>query len=178
VDGLRLRVVLLQPDKDVLSAQANENLHIGRVIYGDRETKARHRLVIRKAAAITSQIAHRNRKWIDLVRPTPYLAAMAREVLASQLIWNCLTAKESKFAEEREIRGIVMGVRERFDPHRKMLGTRAYIEVSLPLRTPGGIAEVIVGPDAPADAEGKVRSLLKAEGYADSIPVIRSSAGA
>jgi hypothetical protein len=168
--------VLLQPDKDTLSAQANENLHIGRVIYGDRETNARHRIVIRKAAAITSQGARGNRKWIDLVRPVTYLAAMAREVLASQLIWNCLTAKESKFSNEREVRGIVMGVREQFDAHRKLLGTRSYIEVPLPLRTPGGIAEIIVGPDAPADAEGKVRTLLKAEGYADAIPVIRSSA--
>src|SRR3954452_10322625 len=34
--------VLLQPDVNVLSEQANENLHIGRVIYGDRETNARH----------------------------------------------------------------------------------------------------------------------------------------
>jgi hypothetical protein len=58
---------------------------------------------------------------------------MAREVLASQLIWNCLTAKESKFADEREVRGIVMGVREQFDPHRKFLGKRAYIKVPLPL---------------------------------------------
>ncbi|MDA9433691.1 DUF2971 domain-containing protein [Bradyrhizobium sp. CCBAU 51627] len=168
--------LLLQPDTDVLSSQANENLHIGRVIYGDRETNARHRQVIRKAAAITSQVARRNRQWFDLVRPVPYLAAMAREVLASQLIWNCLTAKESKFANEREVRGIVMGVRDRFDLHRKMLGTRAYIEVPLLLRTPGGIAEIFVGPEAPADAEGKVRALLKAEGYTDSIPVIRSSA--
>ncbi|UQR62376.1 DUF2971 domain-containing protein [Bradyrhizobium sp. C-145] len=167
--------LLLQPDTDVLSAQANENLHIGRVIYGDRETKARHRLVIRKAAAITSQVVRRNRQWIDLVRPVSYLAAMAREVLASQLIWNCLTAKEMKFANEREVRGIVMGVRNRFDAHRKMLGTRAYIEVPLLLRTPSAIAEILVGPNAPAGAEDKVRALLQAEGYADSIPVICSS---
>lgn len=167
--------VLLQPDTDVLHAQANENLHIGRVIYGDRETNARHRRVIRKAAAITSQVARRNREWIDMVRPVPYLAAMAREVMASQLVWNCLTAKESKFSNEREVRGIVMGVRERFDSHRKMLGARAYIEVPLPLRTPGGIAEILIGPRAPPDAEAKVRALLKSEGYADAIPVIRSS---
>lgn len=168
--------LLLQPDTEVLSAQANENLHIGRVIYGDRETKARHRLVIRKAAAVTSQVARSNRKWIDLVRPVPYLAAMAREVLASQLVWNCLTAKELKFSNEREVRGIVMGVRDRFDGHRKMLGPRAYIEVPFLLRTPGAISEVLVGPNAPADAENKVRALLQAEGYADSIPVLRSSA--
>jgi hypothetical protein len=36
---------------------------------------------------------------------------MAHELFASQLIWNCLTAKEERFADEREVRGIIMNVR-------------------------------------------------------------------
>lgn len=63
---------------------------------------------VKRASRITSQVARHGRQWFDLVRPISYLAAMSREVLASQLIWNCLTAKESKCANEREVRGIVM----------------------------------------------------------------------
>jgi hypothetical protein len=170
--------LLLQPDINVLSANATENLHIGRVIYGDRDVDTRHRLVIKKAAVITSKIARRYPEWIRMVRPVPFLAAMSREVLASQVVWNCLTAKELKFQEEREVRGIVMGVRANFDAHRKLLGTRAYIEVPMALKSPGAVAEILVGPLAPPDAEAKITALLASEGYAYDIPIIRSTVAA
>jgi hypothetical protein len=56
---------------------------------------------------------------------------MAREVLAEQLAWNCLTAKEKKFSDEREVRGIIMNVKANFDPYRKLLHKRNYVERTL-----------------------------------------------
>ena len=85
---------LLQPDKDTLSDKANENLHVGRIIYGDVGTRARHRLIIERAADITSEYGHANRK-LGRERLAPFIRAMADEVIASQLIWNCLTAKNA-----------------------------------------------------------------------------------
>jgi hypothetical protein len=71
-----------------LNEQANENLHVGRVIYGDGPTEERHRRVIESAAEITSRIANANLNAVNRARPVPYLTAMAKEVIASQLVWN------------------------------------------------------------------------------------------
>jgi len=101
---------------------------------------------------------------------------MAQEVLASQLVWNCLTAKEKKFEPEWEVRGIVMGVTARFDGLRRLLGERSFIETPLDLKQPGHLAEILVGPLAPDGAEEMVRALLKVEGYPETIPVVRSHA--
>ena len=174
--AIGLSPALFQPDKDDLYEEANKNLHIGRVVYGDAETDERHRLAVGHAAEIASRVGRAN---VEFVRQAPihrYLQVMAHELLASQLIWNCLTAKESKYADEREVRGIVMNVKEKFDPWRRMHGGRNYIEHELPLKTPGSIVEVLVGPQASADSEEKVAAFLKAEGYPEGIPVRRSKA--
>ena len=101
---------------------------------------------------------------------------MVREVIASQLIWNCLTAKHANFANEREVRFIVMNVIRRFDGLRKQLGGKTYIEASLPLRQPGSVMQILVGPSAPTGAEQIVSDFLREQGYPDGIPVRRSMA--
>jgi hypothetical protein len=163
---------LLQPDKDDLYEEANKNLHIGRVIYGDAATAARHRDAIVRAAEITSRVGNAHVELVRSVKPTHYLAAMSRELLATQLIWNCLTAKDERFADEREVRGIIMNVKSKFDSYRRMHGGRSYVEHEMALKTPGSIAEILVGPRAPNDAEAMVQEVLRAEGYPE-IPVIR-----
>ena len=166
---------LFQPDKDDLYEEANKNLHIGRVVYGDVPTAGRHERSVQSAADITSRVGWANGR---LMRQfgTAYLRVMAHELLASQMIWNCLTAKEAQFEDEREVRGIVMNVRAKFDPWRLNHAGRDYVEHVLPLKEPGSITEILVGPDAAPDAEARVRAILKAEGYPDAIPVRRGSA--
>jgi len=166
---------LFQPDETELKEQANENLHVGRVIYGDEATERRHRQVIEHAADITSRhgCAH-----IDAVRrlgPVPYLRTIVDEVIASQLIWNCLTAKSVRYANEREVRYLVLNLRGKFDAHRKTFDGKAYIEAKLPLKEMGSLAEILVGPLAPDDAEQKLRQFLDEQGY-PAVPVSRSIA--
>jgi hypothetical protein len=48
---------LFAPTEMTLKEHANENLQVGRVIYGGTATEARHRLVIETAASITSRVA-------------------------------------------------------------------------------------------------------------------------
>jgi hypothetical protein len=84
--------------------------------------------VIEAAASITSRVAWANKSLRDIVKPSDYFIAMVREVIASQLIWNCLTAKHDKFANEREVRFIVMNVIARFDDLRKQFNGKTYIE--------------------------------------------------
>jgi Protein of unknown function (DUF2971) len=174
--AIGLSPALFQPDKDDLYEETNKNLHIGRVVYGDEATARRHELSVRSAADITSQIGSTHHQLVRDTGIATYLRVMAHELLASQMIWNCLTAKETQFEDEREVRGIVMNVRAKFDPWRRTHAGRDYVEHVLPLKEPGSITEILVGPDAPVDAEARVRALLKAESYPDAIPVRRAHA--
>jgi hypothetical protein len=99
---------------------------------------------------------------------------MADEFIASQLIWNCLTAKNDIYENEREVRGVIMNVRAKFDGIRKPLGDKFYVEYDLPLKAPGSIAEIIVGSLAPVGAEDEVRKVLSDLGYPHGINVTRS----
>jgi hypothetical protein len=174
--ALGLSPALFQPDKEDLYKEANKNLHIGRVVYGDGPTAERHRLAITRAAEITSKAGHAHKEAVRARGIVPFLQAMSHELLASQLIWNCLTSKETRFEDEREVRGIIINVRAKFEPYRRSHGGRTYIEHELSLKAPGSIAEILVGPDAPPNAEARVRAILRAEGYLDAIPVQRAHA--
>jgi hypothetical protein len=175
--AIGLAPLLFQPDVDVLFPEANKNLHIGRVVYGDADTSRRHREAIAEAAEITSRVGMANTELVRASGTSHYLVTIARELLAQQLIWNCLTAKERKFADEREVRGIIMNVKANFDPYRKTHDKRDYVEHKLDLKTPGAIAEILVGPLAPIGAEDMVRDLLRDLGYPPGIPVLRSTSG-
>ena len=110
---------LFQPDRNELNEQANENVQVGRVIYGDAATEIRHHRGIERAAEITSRVGHANIDAIRRVGPAAYLRGVALEVIASQLIWNCLTAKNVKYENEREVRYLIMNMRGKFDAHRR-----------------------------------------------------------
>lgn len=165
---------LFQPDETELKEQANENLHVGRVIYGDEATERRHRLVIERAAEITSRYGHAHVDAVRRVGPVRYLRTIVDEVIASQLIWNCLTAKRMRYANEGEVRYLVLNLRGKFNAHRKTFDGKPYIETKLPLKEPGSLAEILVGPLAPDDAEEKLHQFLNAQGY-PAIRVSRSS---
>lgn len=165
---------LFAPTQNVLNDQANENQYVGRVVYGDEATAARHRHAVSEAARIASRVAWSNRQLADTIKPSDYFSAVAREVIASQLIWNCLTAKHAKFSNEREVRYIIMGIVSKFDLHRKFFGGRGYVETSLNLKTAGSIMEILVGPRAADDAEAMVKTFLNANGYPATIAVRRS----
>jgi hypothetical protein len=167
---------LLQPDRNHLDENPTKNLHVGRVIYGDAATAERHRQVVRCAAEITSRIGNANVEAVRGTGPARYLVSVARELLASQLVWNCLTAKDQRFANEREVRGIILNLKDRFDPYRRTLGLRHYVEHELPLRATNAIAEILVGPEAPQGAEALVTDILHYSGYPDgAVPVVRSA---
>jgi len=164
---------LFQPDEHELKPMANENLFVGKVIYGEEAIRARHSHVFAKAAEITSRFANNNRELVQQVKPSAYLSAMAKEVIASQLVWNCLTGKKLKYQDEREIRFLIMNIRARFDGLRKSFGEKTYIEAPMPLKLPGSVTEIIVGANAPADAEAQINAFLSEHGYS-GVPVSRS----
>jgi hypothetical protein len=44
-----------------------------------------------------------------------FIHAMETELISSQLVWNCLTAKDLKYANEREVRYVIMNLPGKFD---------------------------------------------------------------
>jgi hypothetical protein len=166
---------LFQATQTGLNEQANENIFVGRVIYGDAAIAERHRRVIERAADITSRVARANRSLVLIVKPIVSLQAMAKEVIASQLIWNCLTAKHMNYANEREVRYVIMNVRTEFDTHRKSHCGKLYVEAPLQLKAPGRVMEVLIGPLAPAGGEEMISEFLRTQGYPVGIPTRRSA---
>lgn len=168
--------MLFEPTQNSLNEQANENLYVSRVLYGDEHTTARHQSVVSEAARIASRVAWASGLMPNTFNSNDLFLALAREVIASQLIWNCLTAKHENFSNELEVRCIIMDIISKFEPHRKYFCSKAYVETTLPLKTAGSIMEILVGPRAPDGAEAMVKMFLKANHYPEATPVRRSGA--
>ncbi len=106
-----------------------------------------------------------------------FLSELARSMLASPIIWNCLTAKHRAYEQEDEVRQIILGQPKDLE-HVVMTRIRQgslvpYIPMQFDLRHPGKLSAIVVGPAAPPDAEVGVRRLLDHLGIAD-VPVLRS----
>jgi Protein of unknown function (DUF2971) len=157
---------LFLPDQQTLNPRANDNAHVGRVIYGDAKTAYRHRKAIVKAADITHRVADANRA---LLSPTSvhsdYINAMAKEYIARQLVWRSITAKRVRWERQSEVRFVTMNQSKNFAGLTKTHNGRTYVTYALPLRDGGSIAEIMLGPLAPNDAEQWVRDQLATLGY-------------
>jgi hypothetical protein len=165
--------VLFRPSRTDLAPLPNENVFVGKVIYGKDATRTRHRKGIRKLAEIVTRVFEQNRSLVQGRNLQAWFDDMNKSFIATLLIWNCLTAKADRFQSERETRYILIGVRAIFDCCRKQHAGRDYVETLLPLREQGNITEILVGPGAPHGAEAMVMSHLRNHGYPNDIPVVR-----
>jgi hypothetical protein len=145
------------------------------VIYGRDATRDRHRRAITKLAEIVERVTLAHGDLVQGRNLQTWFDAMNKLLIADLLIWNCLTAKDAKYRNEQETRFIILGMRSVFDDWRRTLGERKYVESDLPLKVPGNVTEIIVGPHAAAGAEDEVRSFLWQQGYSDGLPITRSS---
>lgn len=162
-------------DTMTVSPRANDNAHVGRVVYGDNKTLYRHNKVIERAAKITHQIGAANRSLHrrDSVH-SDYINAMAKEYIARQFIWRCLTAKRShRWEHQSEVRFVCLNVREKFDGIEETFRGRQYVPYPHDPLPHDFIAEIMIGSAAPKDAEADVERFLKEYGYS-GVPVTRS----
>jgi Protein of unknown function (DUF2971) len=161
-------------DRQTLSPKANENAHVGLVIYGDTKTIYRHRKVIDRAADITNRVGQANKELLrrDSVH-SDYINAMAKEYIARQLVWRSITSKRESWEVESEARYVVMNQAKNFSG---IVNThsdgRRYITYALPLI--GNVAEIMVGSAAPRGEEDWIRNFLRDLGY-PAVAVMRSS---
>jgi hypothetical protein len=150
---------------DPVSANPLMNVTVGPVLYRDAVTKRLHALAIRKAISglqMATQYAPKHLNQNDIF--LGFSDRLAKEALASPMIWNCLTCKHPAYARENEVRLIILGTKETFKgklPVRIRKGEVVpYYNRPMGLRKPGNILEVMVGPAAPIGAEDGVRTLL------------------
>jgi hypothetical protein len=166
--------VVDKPDR-----KPNENVFVGPVLYDMGAVTARHRLAIDEAAATFLDAVEANADLVqDRTIGIPFMQEFARSIIASPLIWNCLTTKHPAYASEREVRLVILGLHDQLMPHiaTRLRGSEIvpFIVHHVPLRARDDIAEVVVGPAAPPDAERSLRTMLNSFGVDPNVPVSRS----
>jgi Protein of unknown function (DUF2971) len=158
--------------------RANEMSFVGPVRYDEQAIFARHMAAIEKAASIFLTTCNTHPKLMaDKSVGWPFIQDMANTLIASPLIWNCITSKHADYAHEREVRLVLMNqtINLSTDVKTRMRGSERvpYVAHPFTIDAPGAIHEIVVGPSAEVDAEDKVRHLLASCGLPD-VDVTRS----
>lgn len=143
----------------------HENVFVTPVVYGEKEGRKHHRRAIRKAVKIVETTI---KKATDVMSDKdvgmPFFDEMARSLIAAQLIFNSLTIKHEAYSNEREVRLIIMGEREKLRAHISTRSRRGdivpFIKSPMKVQEKAAITEIVVGPCAAVDAEDGVRTLL------------------
>ena len=172
--GLAQRVFAIV---DKPNRKPDENVFVAPVVYKTDEAYSRHQKAIEKAATILLGTVETNENLMQNEKiGIPFFEEMARAVIASPLIWNCLTSKHPGYEHESEVRLIILGLRDKLKPFIKtrLRGNEVvpYIEHRLPIRS--SIVEIVAGPAAPCGAERKVQTLLNSIRVGACVPVGRS----
>jgi len=158
--------------------KANEMAFVGPVRYDKQAIFARHMAAIEKAATIFLTICNTHReRMADSSLGWPFIRDMANTLIASRLIWNCITSKHVSYEHEREVRLVLMNQTINLSPYVKtrMRGSERvpYVAHPFAIEAPGAIHEIVVGPSADVDAEDTLRRLLASCGLPD-VDVTRS----
>lgn len=146
--------------------EPHRNVFVAPVHYGKVSGRRHHRPAIESAARIVAETvetqAHLMR---DRAKGLPFLDAMARSLIAGELLLNSLTLKHDAFESEEEVRLFILGESTKLAPYVSKRprngGAVPFIKTPMPIRQPGRITEILVGPSAPADAEEIARGLLR-----------------
>jgi hypothetical protein len=157
----------------------HENVFVAPVFYGDSAGRTHHLPAIESAARIVEETVRRKAQAMrDINRGMPFFDELGKMLIASELILNSLTLKHQDWAAEQEVRLFIIGEIANLAPY---ISTRSrgaetvpFIKSDMPLQQPGSIVEIVIGSDAPSDAEDFVCSLLKPF-HADPRGIIRRS---
>jgi hypothetical protein len=156
---------------DHVGLKPHEMSFVGPVYYDRKAIFDRHDKAM--WAAATKFLRADRRLMADLENGLPFIDALAKHLIASPLIWNCITSKEqAKWESEREVRLILMGQPETLDPYllhrwREDCDRVPYIPHPFKVRAPGALFEIVVGPDADVDAEANVQKILDEFGISE-----------
>jgi Protein of unknown function (DUF2971) len=162
--------------------QPHENVFVSPVTYGADAGRLLHLPAIESAVRIVLETVNRKAKAMsDINRGMPFFREMATSLLASELILNSLIVKHMSWAPEDEVRLFILGENAKLAPYVSMRSRSMetalfvpYIKSQMPLHQIGSIVEIVIGPDAPSDAEDVACSLL-AGFHGDPRSIVRKS---
>jgi hypothetical protein len=153
---------------------------VGAVCYRGREILDRFRAPIQQAGEIFLAAMDANADvFQDEAIRLAFMRELARELIASPMIWRCLTIKHSAYEHESEVRLVITGTPERLRPYitTRFRGSEIvpYIRQPMPLREQNNIVEIMVGPSAPPDTERTLRTMLNSLGVGPEVFIHRSN---
>jgi len=154
-----------------------DNFVVLPVVYGEKDGRALHMPAIEKALHVVGDITVREANAMqDVAVGMPFFDAMAKALIASELLLNSMMIKHDAYKNEQEVRLVMIGERKTLAPHISTRTRRGdivpFIKSEFPIRTGGSIAEIVVGPSAAVAAEESVRALLQS---ISEIPIHRSN---
>lgn len=152
---------------DQVNLRPDEMSFVGPVLYDRQAIFMRHQAAIDTAASIFLAACEAYPQFMaDRTVGLPFMRELANELIASPLVWNCITSKHVGYEHECEIWLLLLGQSSNLSPYRRvrMRGSESvpYVAHAFDTREPGAIHEIVIGPAAAADAEDKVLDLLAA----------------
>ena len=165
--------------EDKPNRKPHENECVAPVCYGDDAGRLHHLPAIESAARIVANIADRKAKELrDINSGMPFLDEMGKALIGAELLLNNLSVKHGAYEHEREVRLFIIGEVAKLAPYvstrNRGAETVPFIKRDMPLQQPRSIAEIVIGPAAPADAEDFACSLL-APFHSDPFSIVRRS---
>lgn len=147
-----------------------EQIFLGKVVYGDAQARARHSPVIDEAID-TLRLTQRGGSIKDGKEARVFFQHIAAEMTVETL-WNSVTTKDSSWSHQNETRLLALNYLK--NPRLKIHNAdkRPRLELPQPLLK-RNITEVIVGPNAGTGVEVRVRAFLDRHGLAH-VPVTRA----
>lgn len=175
--GLAPSIFGIEAERD---RKPHEHVFVAPVSYGPDAGRLLHLPPIERAAQVVAGVVNRKAKAMsDVNRGMPFFDELGKVLIATELLLNCLTMKDSQHAQEQEVRLFIVGEVAKLAPY---VSTRTrddevvpFIKSDMPLQEPGRIVEIVVGPAAPPDAEDFACSLL-APFHPDPMSIVRRSA--
>jgi len=154
--------------------QSNEKVFVGPVLYDMKVAEQRYADAIDRADHIVLD-AHSKYSSLmtDPAITDEFMQELSREMLAYPLIWYALTSKHPAYKHEKEVRLIMLGLRQAQMPfiETRLRGSEIvpYISYAMPMRGARDLVEIVVGPAASGEAVSSVDTLLDSLGIDPSV---------
>jgi hypothetical protein len=161
-------------------SKPENNLFVAPVTYGDRATRIKQRQAIGTAIDIIMRVMQNPVCQQVILRDNSqgdrFIGEMCTHLLVP-LMWNSVTTKHSAYANEKEVRLIILGhlpLFTKIETRTRKGELVPFVRSPMPTQTRGNITRVMIGPAAGPMAEDGVNNFLRSAGIDPTNRVFRS----
>jgi hypothetical protein len=150
---------------DAIKPDPSQNYVVLPVVYGEKAGRQVQMPAIKKALQVAEKIIIDEAEAMrDPTVGMPFFDALAKSLIGSELLLNCLLTKHEAYKNEEEIRLVITGEHKKLSSalsHRTR-GSEIvpFIKSEFPLHNGNNVTEIVVGPSAVDTAENGVARLL------------------